>query len=330
MRLATVSHSHISLRQQLFFKELARQGHEILMLAPGQWHNLRTQDEDLQFPVVGDFQLRTCRHIGGDNIYTFQLLGAKDLIKDFEPEWLYIQQEPESMLAQESIGWAKELGCKFTLFTWQNIHFQGSYEVLKNSDLVICGNPEAEALVKPWNPHTALILQVGVDTDHFQARPNVARDIEVAYVGRVAPEKGLPYVQRAWPTVRILEWKDFLELPWWYSQIQVVVAYSQDVPWWKEQAPNYVVLEALSCGCKAVVSDTKAMSYWLKGCPSVVVVEGHDQPDDTLRMERVVALKSGIRYALESEIRNEGRQWVIDRFSNPIVAKKLLEVLESA
>ncbi|GAI61852.1 unnamed protein product [marine sediment metagenome] len=119
---------------------------------------------------------------------------------------------------------------------------------------MICGNPGAEALVKPWNPHTALMLQVGVDIDHFQARPDVSRNIEVAYIGRVTSEKGLPYLSRAWPTVKVLEWKDFKELPWWYSQIQVMVAYSQDVPWWREQAPNYVVLEALLCGCRAITS----------------------------------------------------------------------------
>ena len=320
MRIATISHSHIALRQQLFFGEVARQGHEVLMISPGEWGDLRTKSQK-----EGTWELKTCRCMMGENIYQYHLLGAKDLAEEFKPDWLYIQAEPGSSLAQEAPMWDVP---RRALFTWENIKFEElARSTLGKYDVVICGNPEAEALVKPWNSHTALMLQVGVDTDHFQARPNVDRDIEVAYIGRIVPEKGLPYVQRAWPTVRVLGWRDFKELPWWYSQIQVVVAYSQDVPWWREQAPNFVVLEALSCGCKAVVSDTAAMKYWLEGCPGVEMVLGHEQPNDTLRMEQVIALKSGIQYSLESEIRDgEGRQWVIDRFSNPIVAKKLLEV----
>jgi len=335
MRICTISHSHVALRQQLFFQGVAKWGHEVLMISPGEWGNLRTSpryaevlyapDEDMGPRVFGRFELKTCRHMMGENIYQYHLLGARGLAEEFKPDVLYIQAEPGSSLAQEAIMWDVP---KRALFTWENIKFEESARsTLEKYDVVICGNPEAEALAKPWNPHTVLMLQVGVDTDHFQARPDVERNIDVAYAGRIASEKGLPYLQRAWPTVKILDWKDFKELPWWYSQVKVIVAYSQDVPWWKEQAPNYVVLEALLCGCRAITSDTNAMEYWLNNCPGVVMVSGHDQSDDTLRMDRVDRLREGIQRALEVEIENEGRQWVIDKFSNQVVAKKLLEVL---
>jgi len=321
MKLVTVSHSHIALRQQLFFKEVARQGHDVLMISPGEWGNLRTKNQRKD-----TWKLKTCRHMMGENIYHYHLLGAKDLAEEFKPDWLYVQAEAGSLLAAKAPDWKVS---RRALFVWENIELKGELQELPKYDLVICGNPEAEALIKSHNPNTALMLQVGVDTDHFRARPNVSRDIQVAYVGRPSPEKGLPYLSRAWPTVKILDWKDFLELPWWYSQIQVVVAYSQDIPKWREQAPNYVVLEALSCGARAVISDTTAMKYWLEGCPGVVIVEGHDQPDDTIRYERPDRLKEGIEYALAMELlEDEGRRWVIDKFSNQVVAKKLLEVLK--
>ncbi|GAI88315.1 unnamed protein product, partial [marine sediment metagenome] len=147
------------------------------MIAPGEWGNLRTSpryaevlhtpDVDRGPRVFGRFELKTCRHIGGENIYTYHLLGAKDLAEDFKPDWLYIQAEPGSSLAQEAVKWNVP---KRALFTWENIKFESSaQEVLSKYDLVVCGNPEAEALVKCWNLHTALMLQVGVDTNHFQA-----------------------------------------------------------------------------------------------------------------------------------------------------------------
>lgn len=314
MRIATISHSHIALRQQFFFKEVARQGHEVLMISPGKWGNAKIQPQE-----DNNWRLVACRHIGQDNIYTFQLLGAKDYIMDFKPDWLIVQQEPESILAQEALGWAREAGSKYCLFTWQNIAFHGATEPILNANIVICGNPEAEALVKPFNKNTALLLQVGIDTDHFRYRPNVDREIRVGFVGRPVPEKGIVQLSLAWPMAQILEWVPYEQLPWHYSQIEVLVAYSQDnLPYWKEQAPPYVAIEALSTKCKVVVSDTAASKYWLEGCPAVVHVP----------QGKITELKEGIERALAMQ--EDGRSWVVERFSNPVMARKLLEVLENA
>lgn len=327
MRLATISHSHVALRQQLFFQEMARQGHEVLMIAPGTWFDFKVTGYSRNFRnEVGEggvFDFRTCKHLV-DNIYHYILLGAKDLIEEFKPDWLYVQAEPGSKVAEDAITWEVN---KRALFTWENIELKGLGPIhLPKYDLVVCGNPRAVELVTPHNVKTFLSLQVGVDTDHFQARPDVERNMSVGYIGRPAPEKGLPYLIQAYPGVCMLPWKDFKELPWLYSQLKVLVAYSQDVPHWREQAPNYVVLEALSCGSKVVTSDTAAMRYWLGGCPAAVVVEGHEQPDSNLRLDRVKGLERGIQEALDMEVGDEGRQWVIDRFSNPVVARRLLEV----
>jgi len=313
MKLATISHSHIALRQQFFFKEVARQGHEVLMISPGEWGNAKTQPQE-----DNNWRLVTCRHIDQD-IYTFQLPGAKDYIMDFQPDWLIVQQEPESILAQEALGWAREAGSRYCLFSWQNIAFHGATEPILNADIVICGNPEAEALVKPLNKNTALLLQCGIDTDHFQYRPSVDREIRVGFVGRPVPEKGLTLLSLAWPTAQVCQWVPYLQLPWIYSQIEVLAAYSQDkLPYWAEQAPPYVAIEALSTQCKVVVSDTAASKHWLDGCPAVVHVP----------QGKITELKEAIERALD--IQEEGRSWVVKRFSNPVVARKLLEALENA
>ena len=319
IKLAIVGHSLIHPRQQAFFKEVSRQGAEVLMISPGQWGNLRT----VASKGTG-WELKTCRHMGGDNVYDYQLLGAEDIVKEFKPDWLYVQSEPGSFLANQAVLWEAS---RKALFTWENISIKGNSDILEYYDLIICGNPEAEALVKPYNDNTALLLQVGVDTDHFQARPDVPRDVRVAYIGRKTPEKGLPYLLQAWPTAMISNWVDYRELPWRYSQAQVVVGYSQDVPFWKEQAPNYTILESLSCRCRGVVSDTAAMAYWLKDCPAVVIVEGHEQPDGDLRANRVVALREGIQKALDMPIGEEGRLWIKERFGSEVMARNLLEVL---
>ena len=324
MRIATISHSHVAPRQQLFFKEVARQGHDVLMISPGQWHDYRVRDYLAQYDK-GCLVFRTCRHIGQDAIYTYELLGIKEIVDDFKPDWLYIQAEAGAVQTAKALELRK---CRKALFVWENIKIPTmGIPHLEQCDLVVCGNKEAENLVKPYNANTALMLQVGIDTDHFAARPGVKRDIGVAYIGRRTPEKGLPYLLQAYPTACILDYIDFIDLPWKYSQVQVLVAYSQDIPQWNEQAPNYVVLEGLACGCKAVTSDTAAMKFWLQGAPGIVMVEGHLQYDPTIKLGRVIALNKGINKALDMKIGDEGRQWVMDNFSNPVLAKKLVETL---
>lgn len=322
MRLCVIGHSMVAPRQQAFFQEVARQGHQVLVVAPGEWGTLRSQarQED-------SFRLVTLRHLGGEGVYDYTLLGARETVEGFDPDWLYIQAEPGSDQEETCFTWNVK---RKALFTWENISLKGGLMRLPEYDLVVCGNPDAEALVKPQNPRTALMLQVGVDTDHFQARPDVPRNIRVGYIGRRTPEKGLPYLLAAWPTAHLLDWKDYRELPWYYSQLELVVAYSQDVRNWREQAPNYVVLEALSCGCKVVISDTAAMEYWLLHCPGVLLSPGHIQMDDYLDPIKIRDLRASIQAALSPIFKGDkGRQWVVERFSNPVVARKLLQALSA-
>ncbi len=326
MRIMTVSHSHVAVRQQWFFKEVAQQGHEVLMIAPGEWRDLRTKGDaevyadivdPLHFRGKGSFELVTCRHIGGENIYSFQFLGLKDQIEKFKPDWLYVQQEPGSQVVEDCCKIKEKLGCKLALFTWENIYLKGSASLhLSKADLVICGNPEAEELVKLFNPKTKVMLQVGLNTEHFWERPDIKRTIRVGFIGRLVPEKGIAYLSLVWPTVQLCPWTTYELLPWRLSQIEVLVAYSQDkLPEWKEQAPPYIAIEALSNGCKVVVSETLASKYWLEGCPAVIHVPQRDS----------VALREGIERALNMQV--DGRDWVIERFGNPIMAKKLAEAL---
>jgi hypothetical protein len=336
----------VSIRQHMFFKGLAARGHQVFVIGPGEWGKLVAKPEVLNGLDLGAnsredayYQYIPLRHIGSD-IYGFTFLGlAETLEKLSSPvplDWLYIQQEPGASLTYECIRWIKYLSptTKIAIFTWENISLKGGMQGIRDvnaADLVICGNPDAEIIMqqviqdqKKTNTH--LMLQVGINTDLFEARP-LERDVTVGYIGRKEPEKGLPYLAEAWPTVHLYDWTPYEKMPWPLSCLKVLVSFSQDVPFWKEQAPNYTVIEALSCGCNAVISNTAAMKFWLKECPGVTIVEGCKQTGAKLDPVRTANLRAGIIHALDNFEANIARQFIVDRWSIPAMAKELEGVL---
>ena len=324
MRLCVLGHSLIHIRQINFLREVASLGHEVLILAPGEWSEQRIGSTPWHSMGEGRYQIRTLKHFGGEDVYRFKFVGVEDVLEEFNPDVLYVMQEPNSIVALD----CSRLPYKKALFTWENLpsnYTPLGNQVLKEYDLIVCGNGEAQELVSKHNTNIVVLPQVGVDTVHFQARP-VKRDTSVAYIGRATQEKGVDKLLIAWPTARVLAWQDYLRLPWWYSQVKVIVTYSQDVESWREQAPPYVSVEGLCCRCAVVTSNAGSIPFWLGGkfatpCPGVKIVPQND----------MAALKIAIGEAVasykEDDIR--GREWVEQYLSSRVIAQKLVEALNA-
>jgi glycosyltransferase involved in cell wall biosynthesis len=183
---------------------------------------------------------------------------------------------------------------------------------------VIAGNSEAAAI-----HHTDYILpQVGIDPDLFRPMPEVEKEYDFVFVGRDTPEKGVYYVRNALEEldVSVLWREEFLEydqVPTFLNRAKCQLCPSIDTWRWKEQAGSYSNVESLFCGLSVITSDSAAIVEWLKGCPGVTFVPQKDA--DALRD----AMKDGGKLAPP-----EAREWVMKRYSNEVVAKKLIKILE--
>jgi hypothetical protein len=323
MRIATISHSHVAPRQQDFFRYIAGLGHQVLMLSPAVWGEYRVIPALVHYENGGSFELVPLPCLGS-GIYDYQLTRGYQHVDSFKPDWLYIQAEPGSLQAML----CQDYPSKKAIFTWENIQ-ELVPESLRGYDLGIGGSREAVERLKRSAPDmpTLQCLQVGVDTDHFQVREGLLRAVPVGYAGRQDPAKGINVLKAAWPQAHILPWASYRNLPWFLSELQVLVAYSLDTPNWKEQAPNYMALEAISCGCKIVHSDTPAMHEGLEGCPAAVEAAGANR--DLEPGLRILNLTKAIQEALERKVDPEAaRLWVIERYGQAAVAKALISKLE--
>ncbi|GEM_PF-2790424 len=332
MRVIIIGHSMIHDRQHSFFRALAREGHDVLLVAPWKWLDLKLQagprglvdvpppytlhSSEERFSAVG---LQVIH--GEGDMYTYDLLGLEAAIKGFEPDCIYIQQEMECKITAKCINLAKANGWPVAVFVWENLRPLGTEasELLAQVNLCVCGNDRAAEL-HAAAPRRVFLPQVGVDTDHFWYRPGVERDIDVGFIGRAVPEKGINEIREAWPSAKIPPWRPWRELPWAYSHLKVCVCYSKDTATWREQAMSYVNVEGLSCGCAVVTSDGGAIPWWLGGgfcepCPGAVIVP-QGQPG---------RLRDAMKESLEHwwELGDKGRDWVKANLGSKVIAQRL-------
>ena len=321
-----LGHSMAHIRQQNFYREVAKLT-PVVVVAPDQWLDLRPD------PVTdGDFTLVTHPLVWpawcdpkNRGILHYDAGGLADLVTQHQPDVIYVNEEPESVLVESVHRVSQKLGIPFAIFTWENI-FRGHVpELVRDAALVVCGNDWAADIMSQKARKTEILLQVGVDTDHFSARPGVSRNINVGYAGRPVPEKGIGQLGLAYPMAQILPWTDYKYLPWFYSQVKVLVCYSQDSLYWKEQAPPFVAVEGIACGCLVVGSDGGSIPYWAKRHagrnPAMWV------GDDLVSMLGVVTQLGDVE---RTHIAQLGRTWVEANLGSRVVAQKLVAALRAA
>ena len=357
MKLTVIGHSLVHIRQRRFFAHVARLGHDVLVVCPNRWAHLDCLPSTESGPGWS-YTISPLPAPGQPDMYQFGLLGLAKVLTDFHPDVVYVQEEVGARITRQALDLAKELGAARTLFVWENQQAPtpAQEELLRQLDLLVCGN-DAAAGLHSAAPTWCILPQVGVDTDHFQAR-NTPRDQRAIFVaneppGTRRPEKGFDLAKRAWPTMGRLEFTPFRAMPWAYSQIQVVVCPSIDSTWWREQAMPYVAVEANSCFVPAIVSDAGSIPYWhtrFAGTnPGVKIIptgglELREAGGKVVMASRSEAIPEGLALKMARDLADAigellgdegkrvqmgkmGRDWVMENLSNRVIAKKLVEAL---
>ena len=319
LKLAVVSHSLVAERQFWFFDWLtpATMGTlEVMKVAPSRWGKYT---RSWGFPVINE-----------GNMVQYEFYDeAFKAVQDFKPDIIYVQQEAYCKVTAQFLRFAKSIGSKFVLFVWENLNEYTPYQgnILKDCDLVVCGNGRAEGLVKPHNEHTLRCIQVGVQTSVFV--PGMFRPAkDVIFQGRMAPEKGYRVLQRAAKRFSVL-WPEpnqsssYTDLPTRYNDAKVHASPSIDSPWWKEQHAGYANLEALSCGLYVATSDSVAIVEALNGCPGVKFSRQGDH--EALRKD----IEDELSLYDEKGRNIRGREWVVANFGYDAIAKQLVSALEA-
>jgi glycosyltransferase involved in cell wall biosynthesis len=334
-------------------------GVELTAVVPPAWRDERGVLELERQHVTGyDLLVEPMAFNGQFHTHFYPGLGR--LLRRVRPDLVHIDEEPYNFATAHALWLSRRVGARTLFFSWQNLlrRYPLPFRLLERyvlgrADAGIVGNHEAGEVWrrKGFRGPLAVIPQFGVDPTIYspgQARAP-GRGFLIGYVGRLVEEKGvdllltalgsLPGTWRACilgsgPQRLALQeqagrlglsgrvtfdaWIGSQGMPAYYRQLDVLVVPSRTRPNWKEQFGR-VAVEAMACGVPVIGSDSGEIPHVL-GDAGLVFAENDA---DALRAHLLRLMQDA---ALQAELSRQGRQRVLDRFTQARVAAETYEV----
>jgi glycosyltransferase involved in cell wall biosynthesis len=267
--------------------------------------------------------------------------------REARPDLIHAEEEPDSLAALHVAMARRALapGARLVLHTWQNVNRRKRPWVaavlrrtLAAADAVVCGNGGAVALLRRFGyaRPAPLIPTLALDPSIFSRRP-VARlhdAFTVAFVGRLAPEKGVDVLVRAVArlgmparlvvagtgpcrdelaaqarseglaeAVQFVGARDPAGVAALLSAVDVLVLPSRSTPVWQEQFGR-VLVEAMGCGTPVVASRSGAI-------PEVVGEAALLFPEDDAEALAAHLRRLRDSGALRADLGARGRAWAL-------------------
>lgn len=328
----------------MLFEATARLGVKTIVVGPDKWGD----EQHLPYKKK-NFIFRSMPVVGSPSFYTFQLKNLSRMISAFRPATVYSIEEPFTLFARESLRFAKECGCQFAIFTWENrvdYRIGDSFDrieqdVIRDSDKIICGNKLAmKRMISCGADQEKLhvLLQTGVDTELFKPVEEINKVFDIIYHGRLVREKGLPMLENVARKMKLhlftvggrgsyhvkygdgRDWTKYEDLPELINMAKIGVQAPFSFQGYQEQG-NFSAAECMSAGLPVVISNNGSLPDNYRGAPLPTINEGDEN-----------GLEIAIKELLEEEdllkLGLECRKWVIENLSVDVMGKKLLQILE--
>ena len=204
LRVLFVSHAYVVGVNQGKLKAIADTGEvELALLAPNNWQAQewnRLIELETPFPEIKTYSAPVW-FSGRVGAHLYNPWKIRQVINDFEPDVIQLEEEIFSLCALEVAFWAKRYKIPLVVFGWENqLRSLPLFRrwvrdfVMERTDLYLAGNQDGAEVMRHWNyqGQMEVMPQMGVDTELFAPPENKKSDsVNIGFLGRLAPEKGL-------------------------------------------------------------------------------------------------------------------------------------------
>ena len=204
LRVLFVTHTYVVGVNQGKLKAIADTGEvEVALLAPSNWQALewdRSLELETPYPEIKTYPAPVL-FTGRVGAHIYNPIKIWQVINDFKPDVIQVEEEIFSLCALEVAFWAKLYNKPMVVFGWENQQrslplFRRWVRnfVMSATNLFLAGNQDGAEVMNNWNyqGQIEVMPQMGVDTDLFT--PDLKKKqnkLNIGFLGRLVPEKGL-------------------------------------------------------------------------------------------------------------------------------------------
>ncbi len=204
LRVLFVSHAYVVGVNQGKLKAISdTEQVEVALMAPSNWKAEewnRVIELETPFPEIKTYTAPVW-FTGRVGAHIYNPWKIRQVIRDFQPDVIQVEEEIFSLCALEVAFWAKRFSIPMVVFGWENqLRSLSSFRrwvrdfVMNTTNLYLAGNQDGAEVMQSWNypGQIEVMPQMGVDTDLFAPSKKEQQDrFNIGFLGRLAPEKGL-------------------------------------------------------------------------------------------------------------------------------------------
>lgn len=217
MRVLFITHTYVvGVNQGKLDAITAIDGVTVGLVSPSNWQARewnRPIPVERPYPKIQIYELPVI-FSGRGGAYLFNPIALGQVIAEFKPDLIQVEEEVFSLVTTEVALWSKIYRLPLVVFGWENMQRQLSLPrqwirnfVMATTNLFLSGNQDGLNVMRQWGFEKTIEVmpQMGVDPEFFNTKlvkSSPDGQFRIGFLGRLSPGKGIDLLLQALQKLR--------------------------------------------------------------------------------------------------------------------------------